>query len=135
VGHLAWSYHALGRAALRLGRPDDAQREGECAVAFAPRHPGFAAHARHLLGDIAPHPDWFDAEHGEAHYREAVALAEPRGMRPLVAHCHRGLGALYRRAGKRGQADEHLTTARTMYRALDMRSWLDEVEAESRGFA
>ena len=72
------------------------------------RHPGFAAHALHLLGDIATHPDRFDAERGEAHYRKALALAEPRGMRPLVAHCHLGLGRLYRRTGKGEQAQEHL---------------------------
>jgi hypothetical protein len=31
------------------------------------------------------------AESGEAHYRKALALAEPRGMRPLFAHCQLGL--------------------------------------------
>ena len=31
--------------------------------------PGYAAQALHLLGDIATHPDRFDAERGEAHYR------------------------------------------------------------------
>ena len=41
-------------------------------------------------------------------------------MRPLVAHCHLGLGKLYRRTGKREQAQEHLTTATTMYREMDM---------------
>jgi hypothetical protein len=59
-----------------------------------------------------------------------LALAEPRGMRPLVAHCHLGLGKLYRRAGKREQARDHLTTATTMYREMDMRFWFDEAEAE-----
>ena len=83
----------------------------------------------HLLGDIATHPDRFDAERGEAHYREALALAEPRGMRPLVAHCHLGLGKLYRRTGKREQAQEHLTTAATMYREMDMQFWLEQAEA------
>jgi hypothetical protein len=42
-------------------------------------------------------------------------------MRPLVAHCHLGLGKLNRRTGKREQAREHLTTATTMYREMDMR--------------
>ena len=66
----------------------------------------------------------------EAHYREALALAEELGMRPLVAHCHLGLGKLYRRTGKREQAREHLTTATTMYREMDMRFWLEQAEAE-----
>jgi len=47
-----------------------------------------------------------------------------------VAHCHLGRGKLYRRAGKREQADEHLTTATTMYREMDMRFWLEQAEAE-----
>jgi hypothetical protein len=52
------------------------------------------------------------------------------GMRPLIAHCHLGLGKLYRRTGKREQAREHLTTATTMYREMDMRFWLEKAEAE-----
>ena len=101
VGYHGWAYHSLGRACLLLGRLDEARRLADRAVESSPGHHGFMAHARHLLGDIATHPDRFDAERGEAHYREALALAEPRGMRPLVAHCHLGLGKLYRRTGDR----------------------------------
>jgi lipopolysaccharide biosynthesis regulator YciM len=50
-------------------------------------------------------------------------------MRPLVAHCHLGLGKLYRRTGEREQAREHLTTATTMYREMDMRFWLEQAKA------
>ena len=82
-----------------------------------------------------PIPTGFDAESGEAHYRKALALAEPRGMRPLVAHCHLGLGKLYRRTGKREQAQEHLTTATTMYREMDMTFWLEQAEAEMKELA
>jgi hypothetical protein len=45
----------------------------------------FVRYALHLLGDIATHPDRFDAERAEAYYRQVLVLAEPRGMRPLVA--------------------------------------------------
>jgi class 3 adenylate cyclase/tetratricopeptide (TPR) repeat protein len=134
VGNRGWAYQALGRAGLLLGRLDEARRLGDRAVESSPSHPGFAAHARHLLGDIATHPDRFDAERGEAHYREALALAEPRSMRPLVAHCHLGLGKLYRRTGDREQAHEHLTAATTMYREMGMRFWLEQAEAELRAF-
>ena len=72
----------------------------------------------------------FDGEGGETHYRNALALAEPRGMRPLVAHCHLGLGKLYRRTGKREPAQEHLRTATTMYREMGMTYWLATAEAE-----
>ena len=125
-------YQSMGRAALLLDRLDEAQRLGERAVTFSPFRQSDEAHARHLLGDIATHPDRFDAERGEAHYRKALALAEPRGMRPLVAHCHLGLGKLYRRTGKRQEAQEHLATATTLYREMAMRFWLEKAEAELR---
>jgi hypothetical protein len=47
------------------------------------------------------------------------------GLLPLVAHCHLGLGKLYRRTGKGGEAREHLTAATTMYREMEMRFWLE----------
>ena len=125
----------LGRACLRLGRPDEARRLGDRALESASGQPGFAAHALHLLGDIATHPDRFGAETGEAHYRQALALAEPRNMRPLVAHCHLGLGRLHRRTGKREQAHEHLTTATSMYREMGMAYWLEQAESETKGMA
>ncbi|MBI2469053.1 MAG: hypothetical protein HYV62_14770, partial [Candidatus Rokubacteria bacterium] len=82
--HRGWDYHTLGRACLLLGRLDEARSLGDRAVASSPNHPGFAAHALHLLGDIATQPDRFDGASGEVHYRKALALAKPRGMRPLV---------------------------------------------------
>ena len=48
----------------------------------------------------------------------------------LVAHCHLGLGKLYRRTSKGEKAHEHLHAAITMYRELDMRGWLEQAEAE-----
>jgi class 3 adenylate cyclase/tetratricopeptide (TPR) repeat protein len=135
VRESGWDYLSLGRACQLLGRLDEAGRLGNRAVESSQRQPGFAAHAMHLLGDIATHPDRFDAETGEAHYRQALALAEPRGIRPLVAHCHLGLGKLYRRTGKRQEAQEHLTTATTMYREMGMRFWLEQAEAEMKELA
>jgi tetratricopeptide (TPR) repeat protein len=135
VGQRGWAYHGLGRACLLLGRLEKARRFGNRAVESSARQPGFAAHAQHLLGDIAVHPDRFDAESGDAHYRKALAVAELHGMRPLIAHCHLGLGKLYRRTGRRQEAQEHLATATTMYREMDMRFWLEQAEAEMRELA
>ncbi len=42
------------------------------------------------------------------------------------------LGKLYRRTGKRREAQEHLTTATTMYREMDMRFWLEQAEKEMK---
>jgi hypothetical protein len=61
-----------------------------------------------------------------------LALSEARGLRPLIAHCHLGLGKLYRRTDQRDKAREHLTTATTMYREMDMRFWLEQPETEVR---
>ena len=129
VGALGWFYPWLGRAALVLGRLDDARRLGDRAVDFSPRQPGFAPHALHLLGDIAGHPDRFDAERAQGRYRTALALAEPRGMRPVMAHCHFGLGRVARRTGAGEQGEAQLTTAIAMYRELDMPFWLAQAEA------
>jgi tetratricopeptide (TPR) repeat protein len=65
-------------------------------------------------------------------WEEAAALAAGMDMRPLVAHCHLGLGMLYRRTGERAMAHEHLTTAATMYREMGMTYWLEKAEPEMR---
>ena len=52
-------------------------------------------------------------------------------MRPLVAHCHLGLGKLYRRTGKREQGQKHISTATTMYREMGMTHWLEKADADA----
>jgi hypothetical protein len=75
-------------------------------------------------------------QHGLARLQASEFLYEQSllelGMRPLVAHCHLHLGKLYRRTGQRDQVREHLTTATTMYREMDMRFWLEQAEAEMK---
>jgi class 3 adenylate cyclase/tetratricopeptide (TPR) repeat protein len=125
---------ALGRAYLLDGRLADATRIAQDGLAAA-RHRGergVEGHVLRLLGDIAAHPDRFDADAAEAHYGQALALAEDLGLRPLVAHCYLGLGVLYRRAGKRQPAREHLTTAATMFGEMNMRFWREQADAESK---
>jgi tetratricopeptide (TPR) repeat protein len=129
LASLAWFYCSLARTCLLLGRRDEARRLTDRALEFCSSQPGFTAHALHLLGDIAAHPDQFDAERGETHYRQALALAEGLGMQPLVAHCHLGLGHISRRTGAHERAQEHIATATTMYRDLGMTHWLEQAEA------
>jgi tetratricopeptide (TPR) repeat protein len=123
---------ALGGACLLDGRLADATRIAQDGLAAARQRGqrGVEGHVLRLLGDIAAHPDRFEVDIAEAHYRQALALAEALGLRPLLAHCHLGLGALYRRAGTRQEAREHLTTAVTMFAEMDMRYWLEQAEAE-----
>jgi hypothetical protein len=66
----------------------------------------------------------------ESLYREALILAEELGMRPRQAHCHLGLGKLYRRAGRLDAARTELLTASVMFREMEMMLWLNQAEAE-----
>jgi class 3 adenylate cyclase/tetratricopeptide (TPR) repeat protein len=122
----------LGEAYLLADQPAEAARVVERALVLAQeRHErGYEAWLRRLQGEIAALPDPPDIEHAETHYHQALALAEELGMRPLVAHCHLGLGTLYRRVGRDEQAQAELTTAAEMYRAMEMPFWLERAEAE-----
>jgi predicted protein tyrosine phosphatase len=83
----------------------------------------------HQLGTVQAHADPPDVEPAEAHYQQALALADELGMRPLVAHCHHGLGRLYGQTGRREPARAALAAAIDLYRALDMTFWLPQAEA------
>ena len=50
-------------------------------------------------------------------------------MRPIQAHCHRGLGTPNAKTGQQEQARAALTTALELYRAMDMSFWLTQGEA------
>jgi predicted RNA polymerase sigma factor len=65
----------------------------------------------------------------EAHYRQALALAEELGMRPLQAHCHHGLGRLYSQTDRGEEARAELSAAIALYRAMAMTFWLPQAEA------
>jgi len=122
----------LGEAYLLAGRTDEAIELAAGALSFAREYEerGNQTWALRLLGEIASQCGPPHLETAEPHFRQALALAEELGMRPLVAHCHLGLGKLYRRTSKREQAREHLATATTMYREMGMTYWLEKAEAE-----
>jgi DNA-binding NtrC family response regulator/predicted ATPase len=129
-----YSYVALAHACLLLGRLDEARGLAE-RVSSGAFEPGLVARARHVLGDIVTHPDRFDAAGGEAHYCQALVAAQQRGMRPLAAHCHLGLGKLWGRTGQRTQAREHLMSAIAMYREMEMQFWLEPAAKELEALA
>ncbi|HEU4371428.1 MAG TPA: tetratricopeptide repeat protein [Methylomirabilota bacterium] len=116
---------------LRAGRPNEARAAAQRGLELCRRlkRRGSEAETLHVLGEIAATAAPLDTAAAEAHYRDAMALARDRDMRPLVAHCHFGLGKLYQRTGERDQAREHFTTSTTMYREMDMRFWLEQAEA------
>jgi tetratricopeptide (TPR) repeat protein len=121
----------LSEAYLRLGRLDEALALAERGLEVCRTHAqqGEQAWALRLLGEISAHRQPLEHELAEAAYREALALADALGMRPLQAHCYRGLGTLYATVGQREQARAALTTALALYRAMDMTFWLPQAEA------
>jgi len=61
-------------------------------------------------------------------YREALKQASELKMRPLIAHCHLGLGELYGRIGQREKAQNELAAAIDLYRSMEMTAGLGEAE-------
>lgn len=90
---------------------------------------GYEAWALRLLGEIASHHARPDVTAAAVHYSAAMTLASELEMRPLVAHCHRGLGTLYAQTGQQEQARADLSTAIAMYQAMQMTFWLPQTEA------
>jgi tetratricopeptide (TPR) repeat protein len=129
-------YHAmrvvwLGEAYLLAGRLDEAYAQAQRALEFSRAHQerGHQAYALRLLGDIVVQRDPTDSAPAETHYRQAIALAEELGMRPLAAHCHHQLGRLYGQNGRRASARAALSAAIELYRVMDMTFWLPQAEA------
>jgi class 3 adenylate cyclase/tetratricopeptide (TPR) repeat protein len=131
IGFQALCRLPLGEAQLVAGRFEEAHAHAERALAIARAHQerGNEAYALKLLGEIALRRDPSECEQAEDFYRQAMALATELEMHPLLAHCHRGLGQLFSKTGERRQAENHLTTAATMYRAMGMALWLEQTEA------
>jgi tetratricopeptide (TPR) repeat protein len=121
----------VSEAYLLAGRMQEALQLAGRALALSRDHKerGYQAWALRLLGEIAAHQAPPESEPAAHHYRQALGLAEELGMRPLVAHCHLGLGTLYAKTGQREPAHIELVAAIEMYRAMAMTFWLPQAEA------
>jgi tetratricopeptide (TPR) repeat protein len=124
---MAWHSEAY----LLAGRMDDALTLAQRALDLsrARKEQGRLAWTLRLLGDIHGHHDPPDIDQAEAYYQQALSIANDLGMRPLQAHCHRGLGTLYSQAGQSEQARAELSTAIELYRDMEMTFWLPQTEA------
>jgi tetratricopeptide (TPR) repeat protein len=119
----------LGEACLLENRLDEAKGFGQRALTLCREHQqrGHEAYALRLQAEIATHKG--ACAEGEVCYGEALALAEDRGMNPLVAHCHLGLGKLCWRTDHHERTQEHLIIAAKMYREMGMKFHLKQAEA------
>jgi hypothetical protein len=88
---------------MLAGRLEEAHALAAGAVTHARAHQerGNEAYALCLLGTSAARREPPEHEQAEAYYQQALTLADELGMRPLQAHCHRGLGTLYATTGHR----------------------------------
>ena len=125
--HWAW----LSESCRLEGRGEEAWQHARQALDLARQQKarGDEALALHQLGVVQTHANPPDATQAEAYYKQALALANELGMRPLQAHCHRGLGRLYLQAGQSEQARTALSMAIEMYCDMEMTFWLPETEA------
>jgi class 3 adenylate cyclase/tetratricopeptide (TPR) repeat protein len=131
VGNQTRCSHSLGEAQMLAGRLEEAHSLAERTLTLAREYQerSHQAYALRLLGEITARRDPLEHEQAEAHYQQALALANELGMRPLQAHCHLGLGTLYAKLYQREQARAELDTAIELYRAMDMTFWLPQAEA------
>jgi tetratricopeptide (TPR) repeat protein len=120
----------LSEAYLLAGRLEEARQRAAQAVDLARQYNarGHQAWALWLLGESTARQVSPEGEPAAGHYRQALALAEELGMRPLQAHCHRGLGTLYAQTGQRELARTELTAAIDLYRDMDMTLWLPQTQ-------
>jgi tetratricopeptide (TPR) repeat protein len=126
-----WSW--LGDAALLVGQFSDAAQIADRALAVSVERQERAsqAYAHRLRGEIVLSDGSPDVTVAGTHYEEALRLAGQLGMRPLLAHCHFGLGRFHRRTGNNAQAGEHLSIATMMYAEMEMRFWVAQAETNS----
>jgi class 3 adenylate cyclase len=117
---LAYRVAWLSEVCRLAGRGEEAwQRAGQAlALDRQLKERGHEALVLHQLGVVQTHADPPDVVQAEAYYQQALALAEELGMRPLQAHCHRGLSLLYSQTGQAEQARTALATAIVMYLAF-----------------
>ncbi len=122
----------LGEGYLLAGRVDEATRLARRALELARelKGRGYEARALRLCGEVASRRDPPDVEQANTSYHQALTLAGDLEMRPLVAHCHIGLGKLYAKTGRREEAKERLAVGTAIYREMDMRFWLEKALAE-----
>ena len=122
---------SMSTAQILAGHLEEAHTLAERVLAFTRAHQegGHEAYALRLLGEIAARREPPESAQAAAYYHQALTLAHELGMRPLQAHCHRGLGTLYATTGQWEQARTALTTAIEMYQAMDMTFWLPQAEA------
>ena len=126
----------LAAVYLLAKRLDDALRHTRRSLHAARQQNarGLEASSLFTMGEIHRSTDFAQVERAAPAYQEALALAQSCGMRPLSAHCHLGLAKMCWKAGRPRESQDHLAIATTsLYRDMDMRSWLAQADQWTAG--
>jgi len=114
----------LAEACIASGDPRAGREYAERALEFARtrNEKGWEAWSLKVLGDaLSPSADGI--EPALTAYRASIGIAGALGMRPVLAHCHSGLGRVYERYGRGDEARSSKAEAEAVYRELGMVSW------------
>lgn len=114
-----------GEATMLAGDLIEARAVTEMATTLADNRneQGHRAYGLRVLGDIAADREVFDAIVAEQNYRDALGIAQSKGMRPLEAQCLSRLGALYRLRDEPGKAEAHLAEADALAKSIGIELW------------
>ena len=122
----------LANSYLLAGQSENALVAARNALELARRYQerGPEAWALYLIAASMAQLQPAEGQEMRDSYLAALRLAEELGMRPLVAHCHIGLGRLHAACGDKNTARNELQTALSMYCQMDMGFWLAKATAE-----
>ena len=117
---------------LLIGNRQEAALLASRALESSRRHSQRSreALALYVQGEIASAANPVAFENAEGSFRGANIISDELKMRPLLAHCHVGLGKLYRRTGDYEKAKTQLANGVAMMREMEMGLWLERAEAE-----
>jgi tetratricopeptide (TPR) repeat protein len=90
---------------------------------------GFGAWAFFVMAKIQSNCGTELMERAVESYHQAMDQAKELSMRPLLAHCHLGLGQLFRATGRIKEAQTPIQAAVDLYRSMGMNFWLPQAEA------
>jgi class 3 adenylate cyclase/tetratricopeptide (TPR) repeat protein len=119
---LADAYRAAGETSLATEAVSNALK-----LADQREERGFETWAMFVMAGINAQAG--RVEEAKQWYRRAFQQASSLSMRPLVAHCHKGLGDLHIKTESTEEASPELAAAIELYRSMDMSFWLPEAES------
>ncbi len=131
LAFLSLSTAWLSEGYLLCGRLEEASSIAHRAFDLSKQHKerGHEAWIVKLFGDIALHRDPPKIEQAEDQYRRAFALSREIGMKPLQAHCHLGLGYVFRARGSLDEARAEIFAAARLYDSMEMEFWMGRADA------